>query len=393
MGFLPASSISAIANWRALWVVGVVGAAAILAAIRVESSPTAVIALFGAMLAIGWMIAATFFTWLCSGHGLVLELPDLHGDFHALSRFRVRIRLGNSNRRWPVLFTTTLIETSTEGRLLPSPPKFLGWIDPRSTAEFVWEITARRRGPLNVVGARVRTAFPGSLGSYEYHFSFVRELLVLPAIYRLDHSALALLIGRRNAGGRLHANSTSIEEFIGVRDYRPGDSPRHVHLALSLRAADYPIQLVVREFEDPSDDDVCVVLDTVISPDESEDVLLRYRHEKSLSFAVALCRLLTEHKYRVRFRAAGSESNRIDLLLDRPTRDLPRLEAQLARLTPATEHRSIWQMLEHESRRSNATVLFLSLREMIEEKRHPRLAVLTVTPDWQTSLVRQVIGQ
>lgn len=389
MDALAPSSIVIRVDQPACWMTGALAAAAIACAIAAPVSPTATLGLLAASLAVGWMAAATLVTWLCRGHGLMLEPPDLNGDFHALSGFRVRFRVGNS-RRWPVLFLTVWFDTTTDNRPLPSPPKFVGRLDPGSVADLSWSIIVRRRGPYHLVGARAQSAFPGSLIAYEYGFSFVSALLALPAIYRLDRRALALLTGRRLAGGRLHANPASMEEFIGVRDYRPGDSPRHIHFALSLRAPDYPNQLVVREFEDPTDDDVCVVLDSAIAPAQADNVLAKYRHEKSLSFAVALCRLLTEQRYRVRFRAVRADGQTIDLLLDRSQRDLPRLETELAQVAPTPDRTPIRRMLDEETRRSNAAVLFVSLRDVPEEKRHPRLVILTLTPDWQASLVREV---
>jgi len=203
-------------------------------------------------------------TYVCSGDGLVLQPPELTGDFHALLEFPVRVRLGNGRRRRPALFLTIWLDTFTGGRFMPSPPRVLARLDPRASVECAWTITARRRGPHELRGARVGVKFPGSLGGYEYYFPFFGELLARPALYRLDRQALHLLTRRRQMAGRRHVTPAAMEEFAGVRDYRPGDNPRSVHLALSMRQPNYPIDLVVREFEDPSENDVCVVLDTAI---------------------------------------------------------------------------------------------------------------------------------
>lgn len=392
MTYLVPDSIEAVLERRRVAQLALLGLAALGCGLAAEREPAAALGLFAAMLAAGWMLAATALTHFCGAHGLALEPPALHGDFHALSRFRVGVRLANSRRRSPALFLIASLDTLIDGTPLPSPPKFVGRLAARESVRLEWDITARKRGEYELCGVRVRAAFPGSLGAHECRFRFSRKALALPAIYRLAPRSLELLQGRRQAGGRLHATPAAMEEFTGVRDYRPGDNPRHVHFALSLRRPDFPAELVVREFEDPSDDDVCVVLDSAIAPAEREDELLLFRHEKSLCFAVALCRLLIERKYRVRFVAHEADGAKIDLLLTRTARDVAQLEARLSRLKPIARAEPILTSLERESRRSNATVLFVSLRDTARERVRRRLAMLTVTPDLQAVLVREVVG-
>lgn len=63
------------------------------------------------------------------------------------------------------------------------------------------------------------------------------------------------------------------EEFIGVRDYRPGDPPRHVHWRSTARAG----HLVVREFEEEVASRVCIALageDAGVPPDSVFETLV-----------------------------------------------------------------------------------------------------------------------
>lgn len=339
----------------------------------------------------GWVTVATFLTHVGNA-ALACELTEPPVDFHALSSFPLRLRLVNAQRRWPALFLRSFVQVRGGGRLLPSPPFLTPQLGPRQSAEFDWSITACARGDHEICDLQVSSRFPGSLIVREQRFALEHRMLALPAIYRLHDRALHLLIGRRHATGRAHANPDAMEDFIGVRPYRPGDSPRHIHLITSLRMPDFPMELAVREFEDPSDDDVCVVLDTGIADDEQHRDVLLYRHEKSLSFCAALCRLLCLRKYRVRFRCLDANGQISDLLLQHPVKDLARLDARLARLQHTTNRPAIWRLLERQAGSSQSTVLFISLRELAEEDRHPRLAVLSITPDWQLSLIREVLS-
>jgi uncharacterized protein (DUF58 family) len=368
---------------------GAVVAGSLCAGLATQSQ-LAAMGLFASALIVGWMLTATFFTHVCGGDGLMVEAPSMLGDFYAMSRFPVCVRIANSRMRWPALFMTAELHTSTNGQTLVSPPIFLGRLDPRGTVECRWLITARMRGAFELLGVRVRLRFPGSLGAHEGDAAFTHTLLALPAVYRLDRNVLEALKERRLAVGRMRAGAASMEEFIGVRYYRPGDNPRQIHFGLSLRLSDYPHQLAIREFEDPSEDDVCVVLDNAIAPHESEDLVLRYRHEKSLSFVAALCRFLSSQKFSVRFCAVSAANARIDISVLSPTRDLSRLEAELARMNPIDDADQVLRLLEHERTRSNAAVLFVSLRNTPFEKSRPRSDVLTLTPDMQVALVKDV---
>lgn len=389
MRLISASSRTTTANRFVLWSFFVLLAIAAALATQVPRNSSAVPALFVAMLAIGWIVAATLLAHLCNGKGLVLEPPELNGAFHALLPFRIGLRLANRRHYLPILFFTVIFDASLDSRPLPSPPKFLGDLPPGSTAEFEWQIIVRRRGTLQIVGARVSNSFPGAIVKYEHHFSFVGEALILPTTYLLKAQAGNLLIGRRQATGRLHASPAALEEFIGAREYRPGDNPRTVDLRLSLRAPGYPDQLIVREFEDPSEDDICIILDTVVSPDDEDKLRLFYRHEVSISFAISMCRFLLDRKKRVRFRTASGDGRKYDRRLQK-TSQLPHLEAWLATVVPTEDGDQVLRSLE-EANRMNAAVLFISLRDIIVERKHRRLSILTVPPDWQRALVQRVL--
>lgn len=338
----------------------------------------------------GWIAMATFLTRVGCG-GLACELIDAPGNFHVLTEFTVHVRLANVQRRWPALFLSSRLQVQGVNSL-DSPSLEFSELRARGVVDLIWRVRARARGGYEIRSLRVSSRFPGSLVVCEQEFVFGHRLLALPAVYRLQDRATQLLVGRRQAAGSLNASPSAIEEFVGVRAYRPGDNPRLIHLATSLRLPDFPMEQAVREFEDPSDDDVCIVLDTGIGQDEPELETLLYRHEKSVSFSVALCRLLCVRKYRVRFLCVTAEGGSIDLRIQHPVRDLGRLNASLAGLRPTANREAVWRVLEGQANRARGAVLYVSLREIAEEKRRPRLAVLSVTPDWQMTLVSAVEG-
>lgn len=386
MDFLPPASVRIVPHGQSAAVLAMLSVAVVAAAAMVEH-PAAVVVLFAAMLGVGWILAATAITSICGGHGLVLEPPGVHGDFHVLSGFRVRAHLGNLRRRRPALFATAELETVVEGVELNSPPLFVARIAARANVPLAWDITVRKRGECDLRGVRVRLHFPGSLVAHECRFPFSHRMFALPAAYSLDRRSLELLVGRRKAVGKTSVTPAAMEEFIGARDYRPGDNPRNIHLALSVRAPNFPEQLVVREFEDLEADDVSVVLDTVIGADELDDATLRYRHEKSLSFTAALCRLLFDHGYRVRLRALDGEAT-LDMTLTSPVRDLPRMEQRLARLKTSPDAVAFSRLLDRVCGRDSGAIILVGLRDA-PAGRH---ALVALAPAAQTALVRAVAG-
>jgi uncharacterized protein (DUF58 family) len=155
----------------------------------------------------------------------------------------------------------------------------------------------------------------------------------------------------------------------------------------------YPTQLVVREFEDPDTSDVCLILDTAITPPEAEEVsedIMRWRLEKAICFTVALAHKLVRLGYRIRFVTWSAEGRRT-LEIDR-RRGVKNLERLLAELEPTTDRSGVAPLLARESSSGQAGVLFLSLRETAEEVLRPRLSVLTITPDWVAALTQEVVG-
>lgn len=94
------------------------------------------------------------------------------------------------------------------------------------------------------------------------------------------------------------------EEFLGVRDYRPGDPPRSVHWRSTARAG----HLIVREYEEEVASRVALVLagaDTGTPPDSAFEVLA------SAAASVAIYALQTGHPVDLVRSAAEGKVERI----------------------------------------------------------------------------------
>ncbi|MGH7716748.1 MAG: DUF58 domain-containing protein, partial [Vulcanimicrobiaceae bacterium] len=213
---------------------------------------------------------------------------------------------------------------------------------------------------------------------------------VLPATYHLQPFVDTLLAGRHLALGRFQKVPTAIEEYVGAREYRPGDSPKLIHRVLSLRTHD-PNQLYVREFQDPSRDDLSLVLDTS-PPLDGDKSLHRYRLEKAICFVSALCRVLAARRLTVRFVYQRGKREVVALRLRPLDVDLDRLDMELARVELTGSPVMVRRVLLNEVRRHGAAVIFVSLRPR-ESVEHQRLPIMTLTPDHIPPFTREVVVQ
>lgn len=372
--------------WCAVGLIGGVGVS------QLSSHPEAVaFATALALLMFAWVASASVLTWLGS-RAITCELLSPLDSIHALHQCAVELRLCNVGQRWPAFFLRMYIRIGSRSRLLPAPPYVISYLAPQQRVQFDWVLTLAERGEHDLVDLRVDAAFPGSLFIRKQSFQLGEVLLVLPAIYRLQSQAIDLLAGRRHGSGQMQVSPAAMENFIGVRPYRAGDSPRNIHLITSIRSPEYPHELAVREYEDPTENDVVIVLDTAI-PEESDQELMLYRHEKSLSFAAALSRLLCSRKYRIRFCWLDPDGHVHEVLVSNPIRDMAKLENALATLQPTQRAEDVQRLVNEQARLGSGTAIFITLRENTERSVHLKRSILSVTPDWQMSLVREVVGQ
>jgi uncharacterized protein (DUF58 family) len=107
-------------------------------------------------------------------------------------------------------------------------------------------------GPLAVVARD-----PLGLSRARREIGAVGQITVYPRVTTL--AGLGDLGGgnRFDAGRQLAGRAGAGLEFLGTRDYRPGDPPRLIHWPSSARAA----ALVVMEMEDQAADDVAIYVD------------------------------------------------------------------------------------------------------------------------------------
>jgi len=180
-------------------------------------------------------------------------------------------------------------QVAAGGRL---PPAFCPHLPAGATARTVARFLALRRGRFALSGVTLSTTFPLGLTAARRRFQQSGELIVWPARGRLK--GVALPHGSaEDLSGPPSAQPGGQDEFYGVREYRPGDSPRWIHWRRSAGRA----QPVVREMSRPQPCVVWVVLDTQMP--SSADAERDARRERAIRFAATLAEDALARGFRV----------------------------------------------------------------------------------------------
>jgi uncharacterized protein (DUF58 family) len=180
--------------------------------------------------------------------GLAL-LEDLADPRPGLAEFRARLKVP-TYRAWRRLIgerITCVVEET------PLPD-----IAPRATVEITAKGEALRRGSQHFNGVTVARADPLGLFRGLTRQTEAANLLVLPRRYTLPAIDLPGTRKFQQGGVALAASVGNSEEFVSLRDYRPGDPLQRIHWKSFARVG----EPVVREYQDEFFERHALVLDT-----------------------------------------------------------------------------------------------------------------------------------
>lgn len=145
-------------------------------------------------------------------------------------------------------------------RQLPEPqaPAEIPRLAPGARATVRLALTPRRRGRLELAGATLARAEPLGLVQGLARVRAAAKLIALPRRYRLPELALPGARKFQQGGVALASAIGDSEEFVSLREYRPGDPLQKVHWK-SLARTGRPI---VKEYQDEFFERHALVLDT-----------------------------------------------------------------------------------------------------------------------------------
>jgi uncharacterized protein (DUF58 family) len=219
------------------------------------------------------------------GLALIEDLCDPHPAF---AEFRSALRFP-TYRGWLRLSMRNQV-ADIEETALPALP-------PRAEAEVRVRGLAYRRGTLRLEGATVARADPLGLFRSLTRMSLPDKLIVLPRRYSLPQLTLPGSRRYQHGGVTLASSVGESEEFMSLRDYRPGDPLQRIHWKSYARSG----KPVVKEYQDEFFERHALVLDTFADRDAAV-------FEEAVSLAASFACTLDTQESLLDLMFVGTES-------------------------------------------------------------------------------------
>jgi len=189
-----------------------------------------------------------------------LEMPDPRPDFESFRRSRDPRRINAYDRALGFYRYARLLH---EKRNADHVTVTLDPLPARAGLHARLEVTPYHRGPLQLSGASVLRPDPLGLVRATRFVAAPARILVLPRRYRLPHILLPGL--HRDTQGEISpsARAGESDEFLSLREYRPGDPLPRIHWKRYARLG----RPVVREYQNEAAPRYALLLDNCVPPD------------------------------------------------------------------------------------------------------------------------------
>jgi uncharacterized protein (DUF58 family) len=176
--------------------------------------------------------------------------------------------------------------------------RYIDRLEPGASHAFDYRITARRRGSFALAGPSVVSIFPFGLTRSKRFFPQMQHVVVYPTFTPLLSMELAIGRSYQPGGVALASRVGESMEYIGNREYRPGDRMRDLHPRSWARRG-FP---VVRQREEEFLTRVAILVDTYAPWYRSRAAL-----EANLSLAAAVADWVARREFVVDLFAAGPQ--------------------------------------------------------------------------------------
>jgi uncharacterized protein (DUF58 family) len=176
-------------------------------------------------------------------------------------------------------------DRSVSGSSSPAPRVFFARVPGGGRDRVRWQGVSPKRGKYRLRTLELVTRSPFGLLERRVTLNEPDEMIVYPAVGQLTRRWHQL---QRQAAetrrGQRHDRSSQQQEYHGLRDYRPGDSPRWIHWRTSARLG----QPMVKEFEQQNEQDLAILIDpwlprSKVTPEQRETL------EQAVQFAATVC--------------------------------------------------------------------------------------------------------
>ena len=166
-----------------------------------------------------------------------------------------------------------------------SPRAFFARVPAAGGRRVRWQGVVPRRGLYSFGSMVLATRGPFGLLERRSVVAGSQDLIVYPAAGRLSRQwQFRYREASESSRGRRSDRSAQQREYHGLREYRPGDSPRWIHWRTTARVG----KPMVKEFEQQQDQDLAVLIDPWL-PRTKVTAEQREALEASLRFAASVC--------------------------------------------------------------------------------------------------------
>lgn len=207
--------------------------------------------------------------------------------------------------RYMIELTDHLPFVGAASGLPGSNPVLLGqiaYVPIQGSRNFNVTIPCEKRGLYQLGPVGLASSFPLGMAEARLQKNGDKQTLIIyPSVFPIMTLNLRGTPSLAHRGGFLLPEGAGTAEFRGLREYRPGDNPRHVHWATSARLN----KLIIKEFEPLAAASLLMVLDlaTLSNVGQGKHATLEYMVKIAASIARYAC------KSGMPIRVEGQEKN------------------------------------------------------------------------------------
>lgn len=185
-----------------------------------------------------------------------------------------------------------------------NPMTFIARLARRKNRRYSFKLACHKRGEYRVGPLAIASSYPLGISTAKKEMkSSEVTLLVYPEVFAI--AGLPLMSGSAAPMSGVEAASKAggSEEFFGTREYRQGDSLRHIHWPSTARHS----QLIVKEFEIRASVEVTIVIDLLKNSDigNGKETTLEY----AVKIAASTAKYSLDRGHTVQFICFGKKEH------------------------------------------------------------------------------------